>query len=205
MKIGLFGGTFDPVHYGHLRPIEEAATALGLDRVVYVPNDRSPFKNAVAPADPRHRVAMLALALVGRPAFSISLAELDRPSPSYSVDTLREFSREHPGDELFFLLGTDALAGFSRWRQPSEIIRLARLATFIREPYQSEDVLAREDLAPFRKSILILDTVRVKISSSDLRHTLLRGEKVSGSMPPAVEEYIVKHSLYIAMPEATPA
>jgi len=179
--------------------------ALGLDRVVYVPNGRSPFKDAVVPADARHRVAMLALALAGRPAFSISLAELDRPSPSYSIDTLREFSREHPGDELFFLLGTDALAGFSRWREPSAIMRLAQLAAFIREPYESQDVFAREDLAPFRKSILILDTVRVKISSRDLRRALLRGERVSGSMPPAVEEYIVKHALYSATPKATPA
>ncbi len=196
MKIGIFGGTFDPVHYGHLRPIDAAAGALALDSVFYVPNARSPFKGESAPAPAAHRVAMLALALQGRPDRTISLCELDRPGPSYTVDTLREFARLFPGSELTFLLGTDALAGLARWKEPAEIVRLARVAAFVREPFGPERVLAEPALAPLRNSVVILDSVRVTISSSELRGALARGASVTGSMPAPVEEYIVKQGLY---------
>ena len=196
MKTGIFGGTFDPVHHGHLRPAEAAASALGLDRVFYVPNSRSPFKGSPPGAEGAHRVAMLALALQGRRDRLISLCELGADGPSYTVDTLRLFSRRYPADELTFLLGTDALSGLARWKEPGEIVRLARLAAFVRAPYEPETVLASAELAPFRKSILILDSVRVTISSSELRRAVSRGESIAGQTTPAVEEYIFKHGLY---------
>src|SRR6476620_4627546 len=114
MRLGVFGGTFDPVHFGHLTTVEAAASKFGLRRVIYVPARISPLK-PLPPTDARHRVAMLALALAGRPDWPIWLGELDREPPSYSVDTLRVLSRENPGDELWLLLGTDTLAGFDRW------------------------------------------------------------------------------------------
>jgi nicotinate-nucleotide adenylyltransferase len=134
MRLGVFGGTFDPVHFGHLRTVEAAASTFGLRRVIYVPARLSPLKTLPA-TDPRHRVAMLALALAGRPDWPIWLGELDREAPSYTVDTLRALSRENPDDELWLLLGTDTLAGFDRWREPEEIVRLARVAAFLREPF----------------------------------------------------------------------
>lgn len=204
MKIGIFGGTFDPVHHGHLRPIEAAAASLELDRVIYVPNNRSPFKEAVIPADSHHRVAMLALALAGKPSFSLSLSELARGGRSYTVDTLRELSRLFPDDELTLLLGTDALAGFPRWKAPEEIVKYARLAAFVRDPMEPQAILGGPELVPFRNSILILDSVRVTISSSDLRRSLRRGESISGSLPVMVEEYIVKEGLYRGHPGVLP-
>ncbi|MGH9442132.1 MAG: nicotinate (nicotinamide) nucleotide adenylyltransferase [Thermoanaerobaculia bacterium] len=196
MKIGIFGGTFDPVHEGHLRPIDAVADSIGLDRVEYVVNRRSPWKAAGEAADSRHRVAMLALALAGRPRSVLSFCELDRPEPSYTVDTLREFSRAFPGDDRFFLLGSDAWASFPRWRDPEEILRLARLAVFVREPFEPGPIL--ED--PFWKgrenSILIFGSVRVTISSTDLRAAISRGESISGLTPGPVEEYIFKQRLY---------
>ncbi len=196
MKIGYFGGTFDPVHYGHLRPAAAVAAALSLDRLVFVPAHRAPGKEDIAPVPAAHRVAMLALALAGRSDFVISLSELDRGGTSYTVDTLRAFARELPGDERYFLLGTDALAGFDGWREPEEILRLARLAVFVREP-QGPEVLDRVAVvAANRSSVLLFDSVRVKISSTDVRRAAARGESLSGRTPPAVEEYIVKHGLY---------
>lgn len=198
MNIGLFGGTFDPVHFGHLRPIDAAAEELRLDRVYYVPNARSPFKGEGAAAPAAHRVAMLALALQGRRDRRISLCELDRPGPSYTVDTLREFARTFPGSELTFLLGTDALAGFARWKEPAEIVRLARLAAFVREPFGPDRAFADPEVAAFRNSVLILDSVRVTISSSELRRALSRGGSLTGRTPAPVEEYIAKQGLYRA-------
>ncbi len=196
MKLGIFGGTFDPVHYGHLKPAAAVAAALSLDRLIFVPACRAPGKETAVPAPAAHRVAMLALALEGRHDFVISLSELDRGGTSYTVDTLRAFSREYAADERFFLLGTDALAGFDAWREPGEILRLARLATFVREPHEA-DVLERSAaVAAHRSSVLLFDSVRVKISSTDVRRAATRGESLSGRTPPAVEEYIVKHGLY---------
>ena len=142
MKLGVFGGTFDPVHNGHLDPVAAVAAAIPLDRVIFVPTNRSPWKEEETPARAEHRVAMLALALAGRPEFSLSLAEIERGGASYTVETLRAIARTHPGDTLYFLLGTDALAGFERWREPLEILRLARLAAFVREPYEPAPLLS---------------------------------------------------------------
>ena len=131
MRIGVFGGTFDPVHNGHLIPVEAAATKFELRRVYYVPARLSPHKNQ-PPTDARHRTAMLALALQGRSDWSIDLEVLDREPPSYTVDTLASIQARHPGDELWLLMGTDILAGFARWRRPEEILKIARIAASTR-------------------------------------------------------------------------
>ena len=196
MRIGVFGGTFDPVHNGHLMPAAAVASAIPLDRVLFVPTSRSPWKPDETPVRAEHRAAMLALALAGRPDFSLSLIEVERGGPSYTIETLRAIAREHPGDELYFLLGTDALAGFDRWVEPLEILRHARLAAFVREPFEPQPLLSTPFLAAHRSSVLIFDTVRVKISSTAVRRAIARGESISGVTPPAVEEYIVKQGLY---------
>jgi nicotinate-nucleotide adenylyltransferase len=149
VKLGVFGGTFDPVHNGHLDPVAAVAAAIPLEHVTFVPTNRSPWKEEETPARPEHRVAMLALALAGRADFSLSLVEIERGGPSYTVETLRAIARARPADELYFLLGTDALAGFERWREPLEILRLARLAAFVRRPYEP---------GPLFSSTLLSDT-----------------------------------------------
>ena len=196
MKLGIFGGTFDPVHDGHLKPAAAVAAAIPLDRVIFVPAHRSPGKERETPAPAEHRVAMLALALAGRRDFSLSLAEVERGGPSYTVETLRAIARERPADELYFLLGTDALAGFEHWVEPLDILRLARLAAFVREPYEPGPILASPFLSGQRSSVLIFDSVRVKISSTGVRRAISRGESIAGTTPPAVEEYIAKQGLY---------
>ncbi len=194
MRIGVFGGTFDPVHFGHLRTVEAAAAKFALRRVIFVPARVSPHKEE-SPTDARHRVAMLALALAGRPDWAISFAELDREPPSYTVDTLSGLAREHPEDELWLLMGTDALAGFDRWREPSEIVRLARVAAFLREPFAGEG-LRVPSVRGLSDRLEVFDAGSVRISATDLRRDLGSGGGASGRVPEPVAEYITKQGLY---------
>jgi nicotinate-nucleotide adenylyltransferase len=194
MRIGVFGGTFDPVHDGHLLPVEAAAQKFDLRRVLYVPARLSPHKDAV-PTDARHRVAMLALALQGRPDWSIDLRELDREPPSYSVDTLRSIAADRPGDEIWLLMGTDILAGFARWREPEGILALARIAAFEREPFVRERVRVPE-VAGLADRLSVFDAGSVRISSTELRSAMSAGRSVAGRVPGPVAEYMTKHRLY---------
>ncbi|HWZ84894.1 MAG TPA: nicotinate (nicotinamide) nucleotide adenylyltransferase [Thermoanaerobaculia bacterium] len=194
MRIGVFGGTFDPVHNGHVLPVEAAARKFQLQRVLYVPARLSPHKDA-APTDARHRVAMLALALVGRPDWSIDLEELDREPPSFTIDTLRAIAALHPADELWLLMGTDILAGFDRWREPEAITRLARIAAFEREPYTGAAVRVPE-VPGLSDRLSVFDAGSVRISATELRNALAAGRSIGGKVPGPVAEYITKHGLY---------
>jgi len=194
VRIGVFGGTFDPVHNGHLLPVEAAAKKFGLHRVYYVPARISPHKDS-PPTDARHRVAMLALALQGRPDWSIDLEELDREPPSYTIDTLRAISARHPEHEPWLLMGTDVLSGFARWRAPSEILRLARVAAFEREPFAGAAVRV-PDVPGLADRLSVFDAGSVRIRATELRDALAAGRSVAGKVPEAVAEYMTKHGLY---------
>jgi len=194
VRIGVFGGTFDPVHNGHVLPLEAAAAKFRLDRVLYVPARLSPHKDA-APTDARHRVAMLALAIAGRPDWSIDLEELDRQPPSFTIETLRAIASRHPDDELWLLMGTDILAGFARWREPEAILALARVAAFHREPYVGTGLVVPE-VAGLADRLAIFDAGSVKISATDLRKDLEAGRAIGGRVPEPVAEYITKQGLY---------
>jgi len=194
MRIGVFGGTFDPVHFGHLRTVEAAAMRFRLERVLYVPARVAPHKEPPL-ADARHRVAMLALALAGRPDWTISLEELDREPPSYTVDTLRALAERHLQDEMWLLMGTDTLAGLGSWREPEEIIRLARIAAFHREPFIGAG-LHTPKIPGLPNRLEVFDAGSVKISATELRSDLSRGATAAGRVPASVLEYMAKHQLY---------
>ena len=193
-RIGVFGGTFDPVHDGHVGPVERAARLFGLERVIWIPARISPHKGE-PPTDARHRVAMLALALAEHPDWSIAFDELDRDPPSYTVDTLRALSARFLRDELWLLMGTDALVGLARWRDPEEIVALARIAAFHREPFVGAK-LRIPQIAGLENRLEVFDGGSFKISSTDLREGLPRGESPVGRVPEPVAEYITKHRLY---------
>jgi nicotinate-nucleotide adenylyltransferase len=194
MRIGIFGGTFDPVHFGHLRPVEAIARKFGLARVIYIPAHLSPHKQE-PPTDARHRVAMLALALAGHPDWALSLCELDRKPPSYTVDTLRTLSGESSEDEIWLLMGTDALATLGRWKDPEEIVRLARVGAFLREPFVNAGLQIPE-VPGLANRLEVFDAGSVRISATDLRIDLERGVGVAGRVPEPVAEYITKQGLY---------
>jgi len=182
------------VHDGHVKPVARAAGRFGLERVLWVPARLSPHKG-VLPTDARHRVAMLALALAGRPEWTLAFDELDREPPSYTVDTLRALSARFLRDELWLLMGTDALAGFGSWKDPEEIVRLARIAAFHREPFVGEG-LRVPPVEGLENRLEVFEGGSFKISSTDLRGDLALGKSPAGRVPEPVGEYLTKHRLY---------
>lgn len=194
MRVGVFGGTFDPVHSGHVAMAEAAAMKYRLGRILFLPARLSPLKTRV-PTDARHRVAMLALALAGRPDWSISFEDLDREGPSFTVDTLRALSARSSHDELWLLMGTDVLAGLARWKEPEEILRLARIVAFYRDPYRGAGLVLPE-IAGSRDRVEVFDAGSVRIGSTELRDELAQGVSPAGRVPEAVAEYITKQALY---------
>jgi nicotinate-nucleotide adenylyltransferase len=181
-RIGVFGGTFDPVHVGHLAIANAALDDLALDRVHFVPAQRSPLKHDAPIADAGDRLAMLAAATQGEPRFRVSRLEVDREGPSFTVDTLEALR----GDgELFLILGSDAYADFERWQSPARIRDLATI------------VLAARPGAPRAPTaVRMLDSPLMDISSRELRARAARGRSLRYLVPEAVLRYIEEHRLY---------
>ena len=197
-SVGVFGGTFDPIHHGHLAIAEEAREALGLERVLFVPAAASPFKADRAAADGAHRLAMVEAAIEDNPAFSCSRLELDRPAPSYTVDTLAALAGQGRGpDALWLILSSEALAGLPRWRDPGGILDLARLAVVPRAGHDPlgpdwvrEAFPGREDRFAFLPGPLL------PISGSVVRRRAAAGRSVRYLVPDAVARYIKMYGLY---------
>lgn len=186
MKVGLLGGTFDPIHLGHLRAAENARDELGLERVAFVPAALPPHR-ALPLSSGRDRFAMVALATSGQPAFVASDAELERPGPSYTVDTLRAWRQERPGDELVLLLGSDAYAEMRSWREAEAVLDLCQLAVVARPG----DAGAATAGAALR-----VDGPGLRVSSSEIRERVRAGRSVRYLVPDAVADYIEKRGLY---------
>ena len=197
MKIGILGGTFHPPHNGHLAIAAEARTEVPLDRVVFVPAGQPYFKEAAAVLPSRHRMEMARLAVRGKPGLECSALEVERPGPTYTVDTLRQLSREMKGDELFFILSWSSLEELPGWREPSGIIELCRLVVVPRPGYQLPDLEALESRIPeLSKRLVVMDKPRLYISASDIRRRAAQGLPIRHLVPEAVEEYIRIHRLY---------
>jgi len=189
MKLGIFGGSFDPVHLGHLLVAQAAVEELGLDRLFFVPAAQSPFKpeNHAAPAAVRLR--LLRLALAGKTNCEVDDQEIRRGGVSYSVDTLRDYARRFPGAQLFYLIGADNVAKLPEWREPAE---LARLAEFVVGPRPGQPELHFP--APFRGRML--KGFPLGVSSSQIRARVKAGLPVDTLVPAAVAEAIRGGGLY---------
>ena len=195
-SVGIFGGTFDPIHHGHLAIAEEAREALGLEVVRFVPAAVSPFKPDRAVTDAGHRLAMVEAAIAGNPAFEASRVELDRPGPSYTVDTLEAAAAAGDSD-AWLIVSSEALAGFPRWREPDRILELARVAVVPRggfepldEAWVSAHFRGREDRFAFLAGPLL------PISGSVVRRRAAAGRSVRYLVPEAVAAYIARNRLY---------
>lgn len=186
--IGLFGGSFDPVHHGHLIVGQVAAEKLGLDVLRFVPAREQPFKRGSHSASAEHRAAMLSLATSGKASFEVELSELRRPGPSYTVDTLRALREREPGADLVLLLGADAAADLPAWREADQIPRLARIVVFARPGSSIPD----SGWASAVVEVPIID-----ISATEVRERVARGQSVRYWVPDAVAEYIKAHRLYL--------
>ncbi|HUT76026.1 MAG TPA: nicotinate-nucleotide adenylyltransferase [Armatimonadota bacterium] len=193
-RLGVMGGTFDPIHYGHLVAAEEARAQLGLEGVTFVPCRQPPHKKDYRVTDAEHRYAMTLAATCDHPRFTASRIELERPGPSYTIDTLRRLQREHPTAELFFITGADAVRELLTWREPQELAALCRLVAVTRPGYDLGGL--ERALGELARQVRALEAPGVNVSSTDIRARVARGWSLRYLTPPAVETYIAKHGLY---------
>lgn len=204
MRIGVFGGSFDPVHYGHLLAAESAREQSPLDRVLFVPAAAPPHKPGRRLADGGQRLEMLRLAIGGHDAFAIASLELDRGGTSYTVDTLAALATAYPHDRLVLLLGPDALTGLTTWREPARIAALAEIVPVERAGLDDLDAaIAASGLADLlgADAVAAILARRVRMPTIDIRATDLRaavaaGRSIRYRTPRGVERYIASHGLY---------
>lgn len=208
-KIGLLGGTFDPVHFGHLQLAESALKECGLDKVVFIPSAQPPHKNCASVTTFRHRLAMLMLAGEGRNGFECNAIEGILPKPSYTIDTLQALRKHYKNDcQLYFMIGADAFLDILTWKSPQELLHSANIILSQRKGYkgtQLSDLLKRLGYRAGdgswhgddgKKDIFILEKMPEDISSSGIRAKIRKGESVERFLPKQVIEYIQKHKLY---------
>ncbi len=198
MPLGLFGGTFDPVHLGHLIMAEQCLEACQFDELWFIPAGDPPHKSGGAVTPGAARAEMLELAIAGHPRFRVSRVELQRPGPSFTVDTLQQIHEEVPARELFFLIGADSLADLPLWRNPQRIAELATLVVVNRgsAPAVISDRLRAEPGDTALARIRQVSIPGIDISSSDLRRRVRAGRSIRYLTPRAVECYIATHGLY---------
>lgn len=207
MKLGVFGGSFDPIHRGHLEPVRQARAALGLDRVVFLPTARPPHKEDRDLAPAHARFVMVELALLDEEGLRASPWELTPDRPTYTVETLERFREHHPEATLFLLLGSDSLVQLPTWRRWRDLLELARLVVLTRPGFRLEDLADR--LAPEVHELLpgpgagtedrrlVLVHCVEEASATEIRRRLARGEEPpAGWLHPRVLHYIHKYDLY---------
>lgn len=218
MNIAIFGGTFDPIHTGHLRAARAAVRTFDMDRILFVPSGHPPHKLKGRLTEFVHRYAMVTLACAGVPQFIPSLLEAPRANgtPQYSVDTLRAAGKcLGRSDRLYFLIGVDAFLDLPHWKSPEELLDLANFIVVSRPGFPLQDIVrvipsrlidSRQPIPLYGKvqlrhtTLSVLKGVRAAISSSGIRESIRRGRSVSGLLPPLVEEYVMKHHFYASCP-----
>jgi nicotinate-nucleotide adenylyltransferase len=195
------GGTFDPIHVGHLAIAEEAREVLGLERVLFVPAGEPPHRPAASVADARHRAAMVELAIAGNASFELSRIELDRPGPSYTSDTLDELAAAARAadrePDLTFILSAETLRDLPTWHAPEHLVDTSRIAVVPREGYPAPDRAWLRAQFPDRDGRFdLLEGPRLGLSSTSIRGRVAAGRSIRYLVPPAVAAYIAEHGLY---------
>lgn len=199
-KIGILGGTFDPVHYGHLILAEQARAEASLDRVVFMPAMVQPFKLNVKTAGGDHRYAMLQIATAGNPHFSVSRMELDKPEISYTINTLNDCRAELGADtELYFIIGTDAFLNLEKWYAAEDLLEGFSFVIGTRPGYKEQELktLIGRLRAQYGTKIIEINNPEVEISSTDIKNRVREGKSIKYLLPESVEEYIHKNRLYL--------
>lgn len=200
MNIGVLGGTFDPIHNGHIIVAGETRARLNLAEVLFVPAGQ-PWLKANSPIlAAEHRVQMVRLAIANEPCSKLSTMEVDRAGPSYTVDTIAELQAQlGSGDELFFILGWDNLAQLPKWREPWRLIKMSYLVAVPRPGYPPPDLNSLEALIPgLSQRLILLDRPEVDIGATEIRKRVAQGLSIRHLVPEPVDEYIRQHSLYLS-------
>jgi nicotinate-nucleotide adenylyltransferase len=198
MKTGILGGTFDPIHNGHLAIAEEVRTSLNLKEVFFLPAGQPWMKSDKTISPARYRVEMISLALAARPYFKLSTIEIEHQGPSYTVDTLAKLKAQarEPSD-LYFIVGWDNLARMPLWKDPLKLIQMCFLAAVPRPGYDRPDMEKLEaELPGISKKVILIYKPRIDISATDIRNRVGQGLSISGMVPEEVAGYIKKKGLY---------
>ncbi len=213
MKIGLFGGTFDPIHWGHLRSAEEVSETFGLDRVFFIPASIPPHKRGQTTTPVKDRLRMVRLAVSRNRRFAVSTAEITRPGVSYSIDTLRHFARKlRKGDSLYFIIGLDAFREIGTWKDFTELFSLCDFIVTSRPGTKDRNLLRGTGIAVKKlfcydpkegcyrhrsgSRVLFIELTDIAISASEIRNLVKRGQSIRYLVPSSVENYIKKTGLY---------
>ena len=192
MRIGIIGGTFNPIHYGHLVSASEVCNKFKLDRVIFIPSALNPLKNTSNLADAHHRLKMIKLAIADNPLFEVSDIEIKRGGASYTIDTIKTFVKKYGKDtNIHFIIGADAFLEINSWASPDVLLRMCKFIVTTRPGY---DVKKTKHV--FRKHTEIMDITYLEISSSDIRKRITSGTQIKYLLPEKVENYIYKHKLY---------
>lgn len=202
-RVGVLGGTFDPIHVGHLAIAEAARDELGLERVLFVPARIPPHRSTAPRASAEDRAAMVRLAIEPNPAFALSLVELEREGPSFTADTVEHLAADRRAagrvPDLWFIVSTEAFSGFLTWQEPARVLAAARLAVLPREGHQPPDLgPVRAALPDQADRVVTLDGPRIHVSATEIRARAGRGLSVRYLVPDAVAAYIADHRLYRA-------
>ncbi len=209
-KIGILGGTFNPIHYGHLRPAEEVREKLGLEKVIFIPTYIQPLKNSGENLETGRRLEMAKLAVQDNPFFEVDDCEIRRGGDSYTVDTLEHFRETHPGAQLHFIAGSDSWKTITHWKSYEKLFELAWMVIMNRKddlppnpdrvlPVEVADRLCYDDgkyAHPSGGGVLFVSVTGLDISASDIRARCGRGESIRYLLPPRIHDYIQKEKLY---------
>jgi nicotinate-nucleotide adenylyltransferase len=213
MRIGLYGGTFDPIHWGHLRSAEEVSEAFGLDRVLFIPASIPPHKQGQTTTPARHRLAMVRLAVARNRQFKVSTVEISRPGVSYSIDTVRHFAqKQRKGDSLFFIIGLDAFREIGTWKDFTDIFPLCDFIVTSRPGSKDSDPLRGTGVAVKKlfcydskqknyrhrsgTRVFFIRLTDIAISASEIRRRREEGKSIRYLVPLGVESYIKRQGLY---------
>jgi nicotinate-nucleotide adenylyltransferase len=199
--VGLLGGTFDPIHYGHLVIAEEVRTVLHLAEMVFVPAGHPPHKPGRIVTEAQHRLAMLELAIASNPHFTISLVDLERPGPSYTVETLQVLRQQWGAQTaIYFVIGGDSLEDLLAWYDPAGILKQLTALVAVQRPGYEEAAGYRDTLEArlpgIRQRLIMVQAPQLDISATDLRRRVAEGRPIKYQTPEAVERYIIEYGLY---------
>lgn len=201
-RVGMMGGTFDPIHYGHLVTAEEARVQFGLSQVLFVPNHYPPHKDLNGVTDPEHRYRMTLLATMTNEHFAVSRTEIDRPGPSFTIDTIEALRTTYEAKDLFYITGADAILQVVRgeWERSAELLALCQVIAASRPGFPLSAGEMRRNNATGRRldNVHVMEIPALAISSTDVRRRVAEGRPIRYLVPDAVEAYIAKHGLYRA-------
>ncbi|HJA93855.1 MAG TPA: nicotinate-nucleotide adenylyltransferase [Candidatus Eisenbergiella merdipullorum] len=199
------GGTFNPIHIGHLLLAENAYSAFGLDRILFIPSGCSYMKEQAGILDAKDRLYMTALAISGNPHFEVSDMEIRRPGYTYTCDTLEQLCEQNPDTEYYFLVGADSLFAMESWKNPEIIFQKATVLAAVRDDCGSGPLSGQAEYlrGKYHGNIFLIPSGNVDISSSDIRNRILEGRSIRYLVPEKVREYIEKNGLYLGRPDSS--